>query len=230
MRERWGSWVRLGEPSEYYASMTLCEEREGECSMEAWQTVMQLKESCAKWSGRWAQAHPWRKTVSPRDGSVLICLPYPVCGWWQSTWEMASHKPCWEFQSSVARTLTIYTPQTGRSAKCILMTMTSWVGSSRQWVPRCLQWPLCKGNRLMAEAQDHLHPAGSGATPGLPVKDERNFSNVNSMALWHKSKKTWMLMALVRCQTALNVSCSTRLTADLVPHKTSKPSLHLPWC
>lgn len=170
MRERWGSWVRLGEPSEYYASMTLCEEREGECSMEAWQTVMQLKESCAKWSGRWAQAHPWRKTVSPRDGSVLIYLPYPVCGWWQSMWEMASHKPCWEFQSSVARTLTIYTPQTGRSAKCILMAMTSWVGSSRQWVPRCLQWPLCKGNRLVAEAQDLLHPAGSGATPGLPVK------------------------------------------------------------
>ena len=137
MRERWGSWVRLGKPSEYYASKTSCEEREGECSTEAWQTVMQLKEGYTKWSARWAQAHPWRKTVSPRDGSVLICLSHPVCGWWQSTWVMASYKPCWEFQSSVARTLVIYTPQAGTSAECILVAMTNCIGSSRRWVPRC---------------------------------------------------------------------------------------------
>ena len=80
----------------------------------------------------------------------------------------------------------------------------------------------------MAEAQGHLHPTGSGATPGLPVKDEKNSSNVNSVPLSLKSKQTLVLMALLRCQTALNISCSTRLTADSVPHETSKPSLHLP--
>lgn len=212
--------------------------------MQVWLCVKREREKVAWKRGRLSCS--WRRVVqndqedepkltlggklSPRDGSVLICLPYPVWGWWQSTWEMASHKPWWEFQSSVARTLIIYTPQPGRSAKGILKDMTNWVGSSRQWVLMCPQWPLSKRNRLVAKAQNHLHSTGSGTTPGLPVKDEKNFSNVNSMPLWCKSKKTLMLMALVRCQTALSVSCSTRLAADAVPHKTSQPSLHLPWC